>query len=181
MEFTIRKLSQEAGVSVDTIRYYEREGLLYPKERNTANYRIYNQDSLQRLNFIRNAKNLGFRLAEVKELLSSGSPGTGCSSTLHSLVEKLMELKSEIFDLDCKKEKLEKLIDEYERTKAEDIFDFFAYIENLPAAANQEIGIETHTYLYDMGQWNLKGQLRLDKSDPVGLLGTVNVIHDNRV
>lgn len=181
MEFTIRKLSEEAGVSVDTIRYYEREGLLFPKERNNANYRIYDHDSLERLNFIKNAKNLGFRLAEVKGLLTDRKSSDDSASVAHRLAEKLVEIKKDMFDLACKKHRLECLIDRYESANAEDISDFLNYLENLPDTSYEEISMQMHTYLYDVGQWKLKGSMRVDNNAPIELSGIVNVVHDDHL
>lgn len=72
---TIGKLAREAGVNIQTIRYYERLGLLTPTERKKTiylqpGYRLYDQEALDRLRFIRHAKELGFTLKEINELLN---------------------------------------------------------------------------------------------------------------
>jgi MerR family copper efflux transcriptional regulator len=67
---TIGKLSLQADVGIETIRYYEREGLMPLPERSAAGYRLYNGDASQRLRFIRRSKYLGFSLAEIRTLLS---------------------------------------------------------------------------------------------------------------
>ncbi|HKA04646.1 MAG TPA: MerR family transcriptional regulator, partial [Acidimicrobiales bacterium] len=66
---TIGALATAAGISVETIRYYERRGLLPAPGRTGAGYRQYSGDDLWRLGFIRRAKDLGFTLAEITELL----------------------------------------------------------------------------------------------------------------
>jgi len=66
----IGAVSQRAGVGVDTIRYYEREGLLPAPRRRDSGYRDYDDAAVQRLRFIRRAKDLGFSLAEIRELLA---------------------------------------------------------------------------------------------------------------
>ncbi|MCD6293527.1 MAG: MerR family transcriptional regulator, partial [Deltaproteobacteria bacterium] len=66
---TIGKLARAVGVSTDTIRFYERRGLLSPPARTDANYRLYPEKDILRLQFIKRAKALGFTLNEVKELL----------------------------------------------------------------------------------------------------------------
>lgn len=68
-ELSIGKLAKECDVNIDTIRYYEGLGLLPAKGRTQAGYRIYNDDSVNRLNFIRKAQRLDFTLEEIKELL----------------------------------------------------------------------------------------------------------------
>lgn len=65
----IGTLAKRAGVRVDTVRYYERTGLLSPKSRLASGYRRYGEFELARLRFIRRAQTLGFTLKEVRELL----------------------------------------------------------------------------------------------------------------
>jgi DNA-binding transcriptional MerR regulator len=66
----IGKLAQAVGVTVQTVRYYERRGLLPEPARTKSGYRSYDQDALQRLRFIVTAKGLGFTLAETKDLIA---------------------------------------------------------------------------------------------------------------
>jgi DNA-binding transcriptional MerR regulator len=68
--FTIGKLAEAAGVHVETIRYYERRGLLAPPPRSASGYRQYSPDDLWRLQFIARGKRLGFTLAEIGEVMS---------------------------------------------------------------------------------------------------------------
>ncbi|MBI2411703.1 MAG: heavy metal-responsive transcriptional regulator [Deltaproteobacteria bacterium] len=67
--FTIGELARRAGVNLQTIRYYERRKLLFPAERKASGYRFYDEGALKRLVFIRRAKELGFTLEEIRELL----------------------------------------------------------------------------------------------------------------
>ncbi len=67
---TIGRVAREAGVAADTLRYYEREGLLDKPQRTASGYRQYSADTVARLRFIRQAKELGFSLQEIRELLS---------------------------------------------------------------------------------------------------------------
>jgi len=69
LSFTIGTLARQAGVAVDTVRYYERRGLLPPPQRRISGYREYTQADVQRIGFIRNAKALGFTLDEIRELM----------------------------------------------------------------------------------------------------------------
>lgn len=66
---TIGKLADAAGVSVETIRFYEREGVLPAAQRTASNYRVYDQAAVARLRFVSRAKTLGFSLAEIRTLL----------------------------------------------------------------------------------------------------------------
>jgi MerR family copper efflux transcriptional regulator len=67
---TIGRLAERAGVNIDTIRYYERNGLLPAPARRTSGYREYSSADVERLRFIRRSKDLGFTLAEIADLLS---------------------------------------------------------------------------------------------------------------
>src|SRR5258708_1887427 len=65
---SIGKVARRAGVGVETIRFYERQGLLTPPIRKDSGYRLYPEQVLGRIRFIRRAKELGFSLREIKEL-----------------------------------------------------------------------------------------------------------------
>jgi MerR family copper efflux transcriptional regulator len=67
---TIGRLAKEAGVNIDTIRYYERNGLIPKPVRRASGYREYEAADVRRLRFVARAKDLGFTLAEIAELLS---------------------------------------------------------------------------------------------------------------
>jgi DNA-binding transcriptional MerR regulator len=67
--FSIGQLAKRAGVGIDTVRYYERNGLLAPADRLASGYRRYGDVELKRLRFIRRAKALGFTLADIRGLL----------------------------------------------------------------------------------------------------------------
>jgi len=67
---TIGQLAKEAHVNRETVRYYERRRLLQRPSRSLAGYRVFSDDALRRLRFIRHAKMLGFSLEEIKELLA---------------------------------------------------------------------------------------------------------------
>lgn len=70
---SIGKVAQQADLSIDTIRYYERAGLIPPPARRDSGYRSYGSDVVKRLQFIRRAKDLGFTLSEIGELLALSS------------------------------------------------------------------------------------------------------------
>ena len=67
---TIGKLGEAAGVKVPTVRYYEEIGLLPQPERSAGNQRLYGRRTLERLSFIRHARELGFPLGAIRDLLS---------------------------------------------------------------------------------------------------------------
>ncbi|NIA07441.1 MAG: MerR family transcriptional regulator [Actinobacteria bacterium] len=66
--FTIGKVARHAGVGVETVRFYEREGLIEEPPRKESGYRQYPEQTVCRIRFIRRAKELGFSLREIKEL-----------------------------------------------------------------------------------------------------------------
>ena len=67
---TISQVAKRGGVNIQTIRYYERQGLLTPISRTDAAYRIFSAESVRRIRFIKRAQELGFSLKEIKDLLS---------------------------------------------------------------------------------------------------------------
>ena len=73
--FAIGQLASAAGVGIDTVRYYERSGLLKPATRSASGYRKYGKEELDRLQFIRRAQHLGFSLGEIGELLAISRRG----------------------------------------------------------------------------------------------------------
>lgn len=98
---TIGELAKAAGVNPQTIRYYEREGLLpKPHRWRDSNYRDFDDDALMRLHFIRSAKELGFTLREIKELLDLRIlPGESCDEVGMLLGKKLAELEDRLADM----------------------------------------------------------------------------------
>lgn len=69
-EITIGELADRVEINIETIRYYEREGIIPEPPRNKSGYRIYSREDITRLEFIKTAKMLGFSLQEISELLS---------------------------------------------------------------------------------------------------------------
>lgn len=107
---TIGKLAKACDVKVDTVRYYERKGLLLPLERTESGYRVYSTDSVKRLRFVRKAQSLGFTLEEIRELLElSEQPEADCSDIRDKASKKIEEVEKRIFDLVSIKESLTEL------------------------------------------------------------------------
>lgn len=97
----IGELSQKCGVSVDTIRYYEKEGLVRPTSRSDSGYRFYDEEARRQLDFILKAKSLGFSLHEVSELLSLriDRENHPCSEVKELADGKLIQIKSKMDEL----------------------------------------------------------------------------------
>ncbi|CAN5230053.1 helix-turn-helix domain-containing protein [soil metagenome] len=96
----IGQLAQQAGVGIDTVRYYEREGLLPKAIRLASGYRTYDIDAARRLRFVRRAKALGFTLPEIRELLSLSDGGDGDMGNLRAAAAtKLADVDTRIAEL----------------------------------------------------------------------------------
>ena len=85
---TISRLAKEAGIPSSTIRYYERIGLVEPEDRSQGNYRLYGQESLSKVKFIRSAQAIGFTLDDVKALLSDDAGRTPKCGNVQTLIEE---------------------------------------------------------------------------------------------
>ncbi len=98
-DMTIGQLARASGVGVETIRYYEREGILEPPRRARNGYRHYAPAAVARLGFVRRAKALGFSLAEIRELLGLAEP-SGERARVKALAQhKLAEIDRRIEEL----------------------------------------------------------------------------------
>jgi MerR family transcriptional regulator, copper efflux regulator len=105
----IGALARQAGVRIDTVRYYERSGLLAPKTRLASGYRRYGKSELSRLRFIRRAQALGFTLNEVRGLLTL-SKRRDVSRVKRAAQEKLATVERKIADLERVREGLLNLV-----------------------------------------------------------------------
>ena len=109
---TIGAVAHRAGVGIDTIRYYEREGLLPEPRRRASGYRDYGPDVVERLRFIRRAKDLGFTLEEIRELLALSTDRERGVKTVKQRAEaRLGEVEQRIRELQRMKRGLRQLID----------------------------------------------------------------------
>lgn len=98
--YTISQLARAGGVPPSTVRYYERIGLLYPEERTAGNYRVYDEESLARLRFIRAAQATGFALEHITTLLHLRDGTAGLCQDVQSLIEeRLSDLEQRMADL----------------------------------------------------------------------------------
>jgi DNA-binding transcriptional MerR regulator len=101
MARTIGQLARAAGVGVETIRFYERRGLIPRPPRPPQGYRRYGDDVLVRLRYIRLAQGLGLTLADVAELIARTDEGAGFCRAVRSTVEgRLAKLNAEIAALE---------------------------------------------------------------------------------
>jgi len=107
--FGIGQLAQRAGVAIDTVRYYERNGLLPPSSRLASGYRRYGDIELKRLRFIRRAKVLGFTLEDIRELLTL-SDEHNVAKVRTAAQTKLADIEQRIVELERVRDGLRTLI-----------------------------------------------------------------------
>ncbi|MBI5199801.1 MAG: heavy metal-responsive transcriptional regulator [Nitrospirae bacterium] len=105
------KMAKLAGVNIQTIRYYERRGILKPVSRTESGYRLYEDKELKRLKFIRCAKGWGFTLKEIKELMDIRitSP-SACNKAMKQVEEKMKTVEQKIESLQSARRVLKELI-----------------------------------------------------------------------
>ena len=107
---TIGRVAHSAGLAIDTVRYYERDGLLQKPARTSSGYRQYSADAVTRLRFIRQAKDLGFSLREIKELLSLRvEAGRSCADVRARAERKIADVEQRVATLMRMKRALAKL------------------------------------------------------------------------
>jgi MerR family mercuric resistance operon transcriptional regulator len=107
---TIGHLARDAGVNLETVRYYERRGLLQEPPRSASGYRLFPADAARRLRFIRRAQELGFSLKEIRELLSLRLSRSSTSKDIRARAEaKMADIEAKIRSLESMKKTLRKL------------------------------------------------------------------------
>jgi DNA-binding transcriptional MerR regulator len=101
-QYSIGRLAQESGVSLQAVRYYERQGLLAPMARTEGGYRIFQSDTTRRIRFIKRAQELGFSLAEIKDLLFLRADGHTTRAEIRKRAEaKLSDVALKIRHLEA--------------------------------------------------------------------------------
>jgi MerR family mercuric resistance operon transcriptional regulator len=97
---TTAKIAAQAGVNIETIRYYERRGLIEKPPRNVSGYRQFPEGTVERIQFIKNAQRLGFSLKEIRDLLSlKVTPEASCADVKRKTDQKLLEIGERIYNL----------------------------------------------------------------------------------
>ncbi len=110
--FTISKAAHEAGVGVETIRFYERRGLIeQPEKPGYTGYRHYSAETVRRIKFIRKAQQIGFSLREIQELLwLRADPSADCSDVREKAAFKIDQVDEKISELKKIRKALERVI-----------------------------------------------------------------------
>lgn len=96
----VGELATQGGVNLETIRYYEQEGLMRRPKRTSSGHRAYASGDVLRLRFIKRSQALGFTLTEIKELLAiKVTPNKPCIDVVHQIESKALEVKAKIAHL----------------------------------------------------------------------------------
>lgn len=113
MDLTIGELSRRTGVKVPTIRYYEQIGLMRDTPRTASNRRLYDGDATKRLAFIRHARQLGFDIEAIRELLAlSAEPQASCHAADSIALRHLAEIERRLSQLAALRDELRRMIEE---------------------------------------------------------------------
>lgn len=111
MKLTIGKLSAQTNVNIETVRYYERIGLMPPPFRSDGGHRIYDETHLERLAFIRRCRDLGFPLEDVRSLLEMADKDEHCSSMRPTASAHLQVVKAKLEALKQMQKALSDILD----------------------------------------------------------------------
>lgn len=107
---TIGRLAREVGINLETVRFYERQGLLPVPPRSSSGYRLFPADTARRLKFIKRAQELGFSLSEIRDLLALRmSPRTTSTEIRKRTEAKIADIERKIKSLDSMRKTLVKL------------------------------------------------------------------------
>ncbi|TDI71341.1 MAG: heavy metal-responsive transcriptional regulator [Bacteroidetes bacterium] len=110
-EMTIGQVAKRTGVNIQTVRFYERKGLVLPEKRTDSGYRIYSHEAVRRIRFVRHAQEMGFSLREIEDLLSLRiDPGMTCADVKIRAETKRTEVEQKIDKLSHMQRALEMLV-----------------------------------------------------------------------
>ena len=120
-QFTISQLAKAGGIPTTTVRYYERIGLVEPEDRSYGNYRLYGDESLKKLKFIRAAQAVGFTLEDVKSLLADDHGDTPTCGSVQGLIEdRLADIEERLKDLRHVRKVLKSALEQCHQQKKSD-------------------------------------------------------------
>ena len=116
----IGQVSKKSGMSIDTIRFYEKQGLLKRPSRSEGGFRLYPKEAVEQLVFIRRAQEMGLTLKEIKEIMCCGDKGLEpcCDLTVNLFSKKIHEFEEKIKELNRMKRKLKTVLGGWVEKKA---------------------------------------------------------------
>lgn len=116
----IGELAKQAGVNIQTVRYYEKRGILKPSKRTSAGFRLYGPDTIQTLNFIKHSKDLGFTLEEIRDLLNlRATTASRCQKVRKKAKAKLEDIQEKLRVLRQMERNLKSLIQKCEKQETD--------------------------------------------------------------
>ena len=108
----VSELAKAAGVTAETVRHYVREGLLHPERHPDNGYQLFAHGDLERLRFIHRARNLGFGVAEIREILAHADQGDSpCPMVRDLLASRLPEIRARIAELQALAARMEQALE----------------------------------------------------------------------
>ena len=117
---TIGRLAELGGVNLETVRYYERRGLLPKPPRTQAGYRQFPPDTAQRLRFIKRAQELGFSLEEIRDLLALRVESGNCTDVRARAQAKIADIEEKMKTLAAMKSTLRNLVNQCEQSASDE-------------------------------------------------------------
>ncbi len=109
-QLSVGKLAKAAGIKIESVRFYEKRGLLPEPNRLPSGYRIYSGETVKRIRFIKRAQELGFTLEEIANLLAiTDNPNADCGDIRDQAEDKIADIKQRINDLNAMHAALSKL------------------------------------------------------------------------
>ncbi len=131
----IGEVARASGLSVETLRFYERRGLLGRPRRTHANYRVYDREVLERLSFIRRAQLIGFSLDEIQRIITESEQGRApCRAVREMARHKLSELDAHLRELRRHRKELADLLRDWDESE-DDPGHFCGLIERSEVSA----------------------------------------------
>lgn len=112
----IGEVSQESGIGIEALRFYERSGILGKPVRSTSGYRLYDEGVLERLAFIKKAQTLGFSLDEIRRIIEDARAGASpCDDVREIVRRRLAEVEERIKEMKRYRQELSKTLEEWDK------------------------------------------------------------------
>lgn len=149
---TIGRVAEKSQVTADTIRFYEREGLIKPAGKSVSGYRLYTDEAVRRIGFIKHAQQCGFSLVEIRELLELRKADDACCDDIYRVAaEKNLQLAAKIKALNSMSEALTRLMESCSHDKTS--------LDNCPILGALEAGVRPQQLTVQKGSTR-KGHTR---------------------
>ena len=117
----IGEVSRLSGIGIETLRFYEKQGLLHHATRTQGNYRLYRAEALERLEFIKRAQVLGFTLAEIAQIIKEKESGNNpCFEVREIVRRKLAELDERMKEMRRYRNELAAALAEWDETEQQE-------------------------------------------------------------